>query len=265
MLKFDRKLLINDLRSLGLNPGDWVAVHSSMKSIGWVEGGPVEVIESLIGAIAPDGELFMPLFARPEHGEDHWDLATKPTYLGLLPETFRQYPGVIRSPHPTHSVGIYGPRAKEIAETHRKATYIGRGSPYHQLALNNGWVLHIGTNYDTSSILHLAEVLAEVPYLDISFPDYEKPFSAHAVDGSMIEIQPEEIPGDSKKFHLVQEEMDRRGLLRKGLVGDAPSVMARASAMLDVGVEMMRADPWRFLCDYPYCKVCRRAEKMKSE
>jgi len=262
MTGINKKILIRDLKALGLDAGDWVAVHSSMKAIGWVEGGPVEVIQALIQAVAPDGVVMMPLFATPD--EQPIDLAVKPTYLGLLPETFRKYPGVIRSLHPTHSVGIHGPGAHEIAGSHRNSTHIGRGSPYHQLALNGGWVLHLGTDFNSSSIIHLAEVLAGVPYLDISYPRYEKTLTALAPDGSTVTAEPREIPADSKMFYLVQEEMDRRGLLRKGMIGQAPSILARAAQILDVAVEMMRENPWQFLCDFPYCSACRRSEKLKE-
>jgi aminoglycoside 3-N-acetyltransferase len=258
----DKNILIRHLKALGLGEGDWVAVHSSMKSIGWVQGGPVEVIEALIQTVAPDGVVMMPLFVIPD--EQPIDLAVKPTYLGLLPETFRRYPGVVRSLHPTHSVGIYGPGAHQVAESHRNSTYIGRGSPYHQLALNGGWVLHVGTDFNSGSIIHLAEVLAEVPYLDISYPRFEKVFVARAADGSTVKAEPREIPADSKMFYLVQEEMDRRGLLRKGLIGQAPSILARAAEILDVAVEMMRENPWQFLCDFPYCSACRESERLKN-
>ena len=98
----DRNILTGHLKALGLGSGDWVAVHSSMKSIGWVQGGPLEVIEALVQTVGADGVVMMPLFVIPD--EQLIDLAVKPTYLGLLPETFRKYPGVVRSMHPTHSV-----------------------------------------------------------------------------------------------------------------------------------------------------------------
>ena len=262
MTGIDKNILIRDLKALGLGEGDWVAVHSSMKSIGWVQGGPLEVIEALIQTVAADGAVMMPLFVIPD--KQPIDLAVEPTYLGLLPETFRKYPGVVRSLHPTHSVGIYGPGAQEVAESHRNSTYIGRGSPYHQLALNGGWVLHLGTDFNSGSIIHLAEVLAGVPYLDISYPRFEKAFVARAPEGSTLRSEPREIPADSKMFYLVQEEMDRRGLLRKGMIGQAPSILARAAEILDVAVEMMREDPWQFLCDFPYCSACRESEKLKD-
>ena len=259
MTLINKSSLVRDLRALGLGAGDWVAVHSSMKAIGWVQGGPVEVIEALIESVGPGGIVMMPLFNIAD-GKPI-DLAVKPTYLGLLPETFRKYPGVVRSPNPTHSVGIHGPGAAEIAGGHRSSTFIGRGSPYHQLALNGGWVLHLGTNYNSSSIIHLAEVLVGVPYLDVPYPGWEKTLSARAADGSTIQAAPKEVPGDSVKFYLVQEEMDRRGLLRKGKIGNALSVLARGADMLEVTMEMLRTDPGCLLCDNPDCRVCPAARK----
>ena len=255
----NKETLFRDLRALGLGPGDWVAVHSSLKAIGWVEGGPAAVIEALVEAVGPGGTVMMPLFNIADGTPI--DLAVRPTYLGLLPETFRKYPGVVRSPNPTHSVGIHGARAAEIAESHRHSTFIGRGSPYHQLALNGGWVLHLGTNYNSSSIIHLAEALVGVPYLDVPYPGWESTLTARAADGSPIQAAPKEIPGDSVKFYLVQEEMDRRGLLRKGKIGNAQSVLARGADMLDVTIEMLRADPGCLLCDDPACRVCPAARK----
>ncbi|MFH1069676.1 MAG: AAC(3) family N-acetyltransferase [Candidatus Glassbacteria bacterium] len=263
----DKKRLVRDLQALGLGRDHWVAVHSSMKSIGWVEGGPQTVIEALIETVGDRGGVMIPLFtlARVEN----IDLAVTPSYLGLLPETFRRFPGVVRSANPTHSVGIYGPGAAGIAEAHRRTSFIGRGSPWDHLAGLDGRVLHIGTNFNTSSILHLAEVYAQVPYLDVPYPAWENGVGARHTDGSRLYCPPSEVPGDSVMFYLVQEEMDRRGLLRIGQVGQADSVLARAKDLLAVGVEMLRADPAVLLCHAEDCRVCtpsrRLLEKIMKE
>ena len=256
----DKDGLVRDLRSLGLGQGQWVAVHSSMKSIGWVEGGPQAVIEALVETVGTGGGVMMPLFVLAS--VENIDLAVTPSYLGLLPETFRAFPGVVRSANPTHSMGIYGPDAAEIAEAHRHTSFIGRGSPWDHLASLDGRVLHIGTGFTTSSILHLAEVYAQVPYLDVPYPDWENGANARHTDGSRLFCPPQEVHGDSSMFHLVQSEMDRRGLLVKGRIGQAEAVLARARDMLAVGADMMRADPGAFLCADPGCRVCAKSRKL---
>ena len=237
-----------------------MAVHSSVKSIGWIDGGPVSVIDALVDVVGPEGGIMLPLFTTPKGRMI--DLAVTVSYLGLLPETFRNYPGVVRSAHPTHSVGILGPGAQEIAEAHRRTSYIGPGSPWDHLARKNGWVLHIGTRWNTSSILHLAEMLAEVPYVHVPYPDWEKGVYARHTDGSVLYDVERYVPGDSQGFLLVQQEMERRGMLRLGKVGQADSVLARAAQMLEVGTEMMRIEPERFLCHYEDCVICPKCREL---
>jgi aminoglycoside N3'-acetyltransferase len=265
----DRKSLAADLRALGLGAGDWVAVHSSVKSIGWIEGGPVSVIDALVDVVGPGSGIMMPLFTMPRGRMI--DLSVTVSYLGLMPETFRNYPGVVRSAHPTHSVGIWGKDAQEIAESHREVGYISPGSPWDRLARMGGYVLHIGCDWKSSSLLHLAEVLAEVPYVHIAYPPWSKGVYARYTDGSVLSDVPRYVPGDSAGFVLVQREMERRGMLRLGKVGQADSILARASEMLEVAVPMMKADPEGFLCNYDdcvICPVCRevcREHKLKAE
>jgi aminoglycoside 3-N-acetyltransferase len=260
-----KDMLSADLRALGLESGDWVAVHSSLKSIGWVQGGPVSVIEALHNVVGPGGGIMMPLFSRP--GGVRIDLAVTPTYLGIMPETFRKYPGVVRSAHPTHSVGILGPRekAEKMAEAHRHSGYISPGGPYDLLAGMGGKVLHVGCKWNTSSILHLAEVLADVPYVHITYEEWSYGVYGRHTDGSVISDVPRYVPGDSVGFCLIQEEMGRQGMLSTGRVGEADSVLASAAQMLEVGTEMLRDDPWRFLCDFDDCEACLGAKELKKE
>ncbi|WP_258316933.1 AAC(3) family N-acetyltransferase, partial [Escherichia coli] len=52
--------LIEDFRNLGVQPGMTLLVHTSMRSIGWVSGGPVAVVLALEEALGPEGTLVMP-------------------------------------------------------------------------------------------------------------------------------------------------------------------------------------------------------------
>ena len=48
-----------DLSRLGVKAGDILLVHSSLSSLGWVAGGPVAVIEALMGVLTQSGTLVM--------------------------------------------------------------------------------------------------------------------------------------------------------------------------------------------------------------
>ena len=52
--------IVRDLRRLGVEPGQIVLVHSSLKSLGWVVGGAPAVVSALRTAVGPDGHVVVP-------------------------------------------------------------------------------------------------------------------------------------------------------------------------------------------------------------
>jgi len=55
--------LSDDLKKLGLEPGATIIVHSSLKAIGRVIGGPVSVLLSLEQTLTDSGTLLMTTFS----------------------------------------------------------------------------------------------------------------------------------------------------------------------------------------------------------
>ena len=54
-----RDQITADLRALGVEPGQVILVHAAVKSIGWVVGGPDEVLRALLDVLTPAGTLAM--------------------------------------------------------------------------------------------------------------------------------------------------------------------------------------------------------------
>jgi aminoglycoside N3'-acetyltransferase len=52
--------LTADLLKLGIAPGDTLFIHSSLKSLGYVEGGAAAVVRALQDAVGPQGTLLIP-------------------------------------------------------------------------------------------------------------------------------------------------------------------------------------------------------------
>jgi len=100
-------------------------------------------------------------------GDDElpFDPATTPAAgdLGATADLFWRQPGVMRSDHPQAFAAI-GPRAEEVVKTplplppHVPDSPVGR---VHGLA---GQVLLLGVGHEADTSLHLAELIAEVPY-----------------------------------------------------------------------------------------------------
>ena len=57
-----RRHIVEGLRQMGLGEGDRVMVHSSLSSMGYVEGGARIVVEAFLEVLGPLGTLMAPTF-----------------------------------------------------------------------------------------------------------------------------------------------------------------------------------------------------------
>lgn len=244
--------LARDLRDAGIAPGDVLLVHSSMKAIGWVEGGPVAVVRALQEAVTARGSLVMPTFTYNivGWGLGAFDLEHSPSATGLLTEVFRRMPGVLRSCHPSHSFAAWGALAREIAHAPLGYSPLGEGSPLDRVRREGGKVLLVGVGQERNSSLHLAECLARVPYLCIAFT----PGQGHEVglirepgEGVPIPLPLVEVPGSSEGFPAIDGPLRARGLVRDVRLGHAKCRLMDAGPMVDAAVSLLRADAELFL------------------
>ena len=109
--------LKHDLAAMGLTGNETILIHSSMKSIGPVEGGADTVLDAWMEFFA-EGLLLLPTHTWRFINEENrvFDVRRSPCCVGILPELFRQRPGVVRSLHPTHSMAAYGKGAAAYLE-----------------------------------------------------------------------------------------------------------------------------------------------------
>ncbi|WP_068169931.1 aminoglycoside N(3)-acetyltransferase [Neokomagataea thailandica] len=174
--------LVEDLRALGVRPGMTIMVHTGLSRIGWVCGGAHSVISALITAIGPEGTLMMPAqspsLSDPQHWENPpvpqswwptirasqppYDPALTPTYqCGIVAETFRHWPETQRSTHPLLSLCARGANAQELLKDQPLDDPLGNQSPLAALENKGGFILMIGSGWETCTALHLAERRAE--------------------------------------------------------------------------------------------------------
>ncbi len=249
-----REQLAEDLRQFGIEQGDAVFIHSSLKSLGFVEGGPASVIGALQDAVGSEGTLVLPTYYLPGGTilstcmmKDYvFDVRHHGTNMGAMPEAFLATPGVMRSVHPTHSVSAIGKHAALLTQDHHRAPSVfGKGSPWQRFSeLEKAKVLGLGISMGPVTYYHLAE--------DTLGDDYpirvwvEPTYSMPCIDWNGQQCA---VPVRAYKPELMERRIDNRsradmqewfaqefelaGLRKTGRVGQAQSWFIPASGFLE--------------------------------
>jgi aminoglycoside N3'-acetyltransferase len=151
------------------------------RAIGLVSNGAVGLLEALRTSMGDDGTLLMVLGAniandwvnkRPESEREPlladasiFDPLSAPVFseVGYFAEVFRRAPGTLVSDNPSGRFRALGRLAEMILRDAPWHDYCGPGSPLERLCEAGGKILRIGANPDTTTVLHFAEYLADVP------------------------------------------------------------------------------------------------------
>ncbi len=245
-----RRDIARGLRRLGVRPGDVLLVHSSLKSLGWVEGGAEGVIDALLDAVGPAGTVMVPtITGQAEHSPEHppvFDLRNTPGWTGTIPETFRRRDGARRSLHPTHSVAAIGPQADFLVRDHLEApSPCGPGSPYLRLADLAGKIVFIGVSLECCTVLHGVEELAHCDY-------HMQPEPALA---AIIDARGRRLRkyvrihrwGTPRNFRILEPALTARNIMRRGCIGAAEVRVVQARPLIETALELLEENP-RALC-----------------
>ncbi|MBU0715870.1 MAG: AAC(3) family N-acetyltransferase [Verrucomicrobia bacterium] len=235
------------LVALGIVEGDLVFFHSSLKSIGHVEGGADAVIDAFLETLGKSGTLVLPALCAydcktgadwdkisREEIENAWDIKTTPTFTGLIPETLRKRVGTIRSDNPTHSVTAVGRYASEITKDHKKAHggewaanrpkwasrgAFGENSPWDKLYTLDAKYMLIGVDFNSCTMLHHVQMVLLEKYL-------------RKIDGN--------APWPIFDFRQIGRKLEALGIVRFGKIGCAVTRLMSCRSLVDMAIKVLR-------------------------
>jgi len=251
------------VRELGIAPGDTVMLHAAVGSIGWIAGGPSEVLGGVIDAIGADGTLMMYVGWEGSPYDLLVDAPAVPPALlqlwpaydpaashamhewSILTEYLRTWPGALRSQHPDSSFTAVGRLADELTRDHSLQYGMGEDSPLAKLCQHNGKVLLLGAPLSTLTLLHHAEHLADVP--DKRIVRYKAPILR---DGIKEWVDIEEFDtsqclpwrGPVDLFEAITRQYLQEGQGIVGRVGAAVSYLFEAAVLNHFAVEWIEEE-----------------------
>jgi aminoglycoside 3-N-acetyltransferase len=227
------------LGALGIRAGEHLMVHSSLRSLGYVEGGAVAVIEALLEVLGPKGTLMVPTFTHS--GTEYFDPLVSPSKNGAITEAARQRPQARRSLHPTHAVTAIGPDAEELVADDLKCGALGRGCALDRLAKKAGRILLLGVNHTANSVIHVGEDYAGDPDRTKRWsPDNPKRVILKHPDRGEEEVLLTSMMGSTVAFERMEEELRARGQLVEGRIGEASCQLMKGQDVIDATQDILR-------------------------
>jgi len=240
--------LIATLRRMGVQPGDTLMVHSAFEFRHGFLGTTDELIEALLAAIGPQGNLLMVSLPYRSSTLEYlskgkpFDVRRTPSAMGLVSEFFRRRPGVLRSLHPTHPMLACGPRAGWFITGHEHCEYpCGPGTPFEKALQASGKALFFNVGLPYLTFFHYLEHMVR----DRSGVRLytEMPIEASAIDAQgerrvvrTYVYTPEAIR--SRRFPILEGWLRSRGLVRETRVGATRLILVELREIVNTVEEM---------------------------
>jgi len=194
-----RSDLDHALRSVGVQPGDGLLVHSALQLLGSPAGGLQMVCDAILELIGPEGTLVVPTFPFAfSRGADYDPQTTPSQSMGAFSEFVRQLPKAQRTLHPMQSLAIVGKHAVDLAQRDTPSAFDDGSAFDHMLQLGFRLLL-LGADIQAASIAHYSEQRAQVPYR------YWKDFTGRIKVGDSW---------DSKTYRMFARDLDLDPQLR---------------------------------------------------
>lgn len=235
-----RQKTIDQLNELEIPNGATVIMHTSLRSIGRIEGGAEALLDTLINYFTErDTVLIVPTHTWHKLGTTDitLDMLYPETCLGVFPTVALFDPRGKRSENPTHSVVAFGQKERVEKLLANEAYVDTPASPngvYAALASTLGYIMLVGVGQDKNTFIHSAdEMLGVANRIELN----PTRATVRCRDGRVIErdlyMFNEAIYGDtSLRFPKYEAAFRYHNLIKDGNLGEAKVQLADAGGVL---------------------------------
>lgn len=242
-MSYNKEDLKQDLKAMGLKPDDIIMVHSSMKSIGDVEGGADTVVDAFMEYFS-EGLFMTPThtWAQMSAEYNYFDPETEPACVGIIPNIFMKREGVLRSLHPTHSIAVYGKGAAEYIKGEENCTSpCTPGGCWERLGHVGAKILMLGVTHIRNTYIHAVEEVNDVPF---RFTEKPVDFKIKMPDGSVKDVALYRhfnavTPRISGEYDKLIPAFEAKGVTKNVTFGDAKCILCDAAKILDVTTRIL--------------------------
>lgn len=245
--------LKQQLQKMGLKNTDTILIHSSLRHI---NRDPQLIVNTLIEYF-DEGLVLLPThtWAQMRNDNNYFDYKVEPSCVGLLTETFRKHPGVIRSIQPTHSMAGYGKKAKEYLDNdfkYSKSPCDPKGT-WGQLGEVGAKILLIGCDMTRNTYVHAVEEIVDIPdRLTKEMINFE----IVTEDGSVIsrdyyKHDHSNYDNLSMNYKIAEQPLTNLGIIKKHKFGDADVLLMDAAELRDQIIFWLAHNKMLFDTDLP--------------
>ncbi len=238
---YTKKEILDQLAQMNIPRNRVVLIHPSLRLIGRIDGGAQALLDTLIEYFTADGGLF----CVPTHTwhnlkqEITLDMNDPTTALGAFPDLAAADPRGIRSQNPTHSMVVFGDRARAL-DFIKDEPYVTSGtdpkSCYGKLYRDGGYVLLVGVDHSRNTYLHCVDEMLEIPNRLNPEPlkTVIKLASGELVKRQIRLPKADFIRDVSWRFSKYETAFRYHGAITDGWIGNAPTQCCDARIMKDV-------------------------------
>ncbi len=229
--------IYEQLNSFEFAVGKPVLVHTSLKAVGEIDGGGQTLLDCLIDFFTQkDG-----IFCVPTHT---WktsilDMTKNETCIGVLPNLAAGHPAGTRTPHPTHSMAVFG-KPSLVAEFVKGEEKVITPAPPHgcygKIYNMDGHIMLLGVGHNKNTYLHCVEEMIAVPNRLSLSPGKRTVIDCDGTEHTVFTYGhcAQGIPDVSANYIKYEPAFRHHGCIFDGVLGNAPVQMCSTRKMKEV-------------------------------